>query len=481
MNRALCVSATFVTGRYHGQEWPPSPARLMQALLAGVMTGGYRALRPRVEPALRWLERQPAPEILAVTADSLRPYRLAVPNNDMDAVGREWAAGRAANPAELRTMKLVQPRGVNGSGPHVIYIWPVADTPEEAGQLLDAARSLAHCLHTFGWGIDMSYADAALLQSLRPNGRYERWKPSRAGEGLAVPAPGFLDDLDRTHQRFVSRASGAGIDADTRPAAYRLQRYARAGDRRPRHTVFALEDLSGSKGFSYPWELAMHVAGWARHAAAVALRGEDLEEGFINSYIQGHAEPGFSEVGRMSFAPLPSIGHTHADGRIRRVMLVEPAEADDRATRLLRIKLPGWPAIDERSGATVCYFTPPADRRTVVRLYTAQARTWRSVTPVVVHGHNALRGRVSIAKTERLLVRAFEMAGYAESAIRRVTFRPAPLWSGTGAARAIRTPSHLGGFPRYHVEVEFHELVSGPVLAGIGRHCGLGVFAADSS
>jgi hypothetical protein len=24
----LCISVTFLTGRYHGEEWPPSPAQL---------------------------------------------------------------------------------------------------------------------------------------------------------------------------------------------------------------------------------------------------------------------------------------------------------------------------------------------------------------------------------------------------------------------------------------------------------------------
>lgn len=39
---ALCISVTFLTGRYHGEEWPPSPARLYQALVAAVMTCGYQ-------------------------------------------------------------------------------------------------------------------------------------------------------------------------------------------------------------------------------------------------------------------------------------------------------------------------------------------------------------------------------------------------------------------------------------------------------
>ncbi len=70
------------------------------------------------------------------------------------------------------------------------------------------------------------------------------------------------------------------------------------------------------------------------------------------------------------------------------------------------------------------------------------------------------------------------MAGYAPEVIERVTFQPAPLWPGTGAAKEMRVPRHLMNYPRYHVEVRFWNPVTGPVLAGIGRHYGIGLFAA---
>src|SRR5574340_336859 len=175
MPTALCISATFLSGRYHGDEWPPSPARLLQAMLAGVMTGRYRALRPRVEPALRWLERQPAPHILAVPAASGKAYRLAVPNNDMDVIASEWAAGRQANHAELRTMKSVNPRLVLAPPPHVRYIWPIEHGESGAAELLSSAVQLTGCMHTLGWGVDMSFADAELLTAAPSNDEFEVW------------------------------------------------------------------------------------------------------------------------------------------------------------------------------------------------------------------------------------------------------------------------------------------------------------------
>ncbi len=484
MPRALSISATFLTGQYHGAEWPPSPARLVQAMLAGVMTGGYRALRPEVEPVLQWIERQPAPQILARAASQRRGYRLAVPNNDMDAIAREWAGGRAANPAELRTMKDVSPREVADPPPHVRYVWPLDEEAERDPEgVLRSAVRLSHCLYSLGWGIDMSFADAELVTDSRSDADVERWVPApEPGERLAVPVPGFLQDLERTYARFVRRASGAGVDTDTRPSLYRLQCYARAGERRQAVALLSLRLPDGVSDCSAPWEYTMIVAAWLRHAAAEALREEGFARELIDSFVLGHPPEGGDASFRLSFSPLPSIGHKHADGRIRRVMIVEPPGSSGEVCRLLGQKLVGWAATDE-SGVRVCSFGPLA-ADSVVSCYLpatkrgTAARRWRSVTPVVLHGYNSSHGRISLLKTERLLLRAFEMAGYSGDSIARVAFQAAPLWPGAGAAGQIRVPPHLKALPRYHVEVEFRTDVPGPVLAGVGRHCGLGSFAA---
>ncbi len=42
----------------------------------------------------------------------------------------------------------------------------------------------------------------------------------------------------------------------------------------------------------------------------------------------------------------------------------------------------------------------------------------------------------------------------------------------------MRVPEHLKKWLRYHVAVRFRDAVPGPVLAGIGRHYGIGLFAA---
>jgi CRISPR-associated protein Csb2 len=87
------------------------------------------------------------------------------------------------------------------------------------------------------------------------------------------------------------------------------------------------------------------------------------------------------------------------------------------------------------------------------------------------------RGEISLAKTERLLLRAFEMTGYSEETIESFAFQAGPWWPGTKHASAMLVPEHLDGYPRIHVQVRFKRPMRGPMIAGIGRHYGIGLFA----
>ena len=71
-----------------------------------------------------------------------------------------------------------------------------------------------------------------------------------------------------------------------------------------------------------------------------------------------------------------------------------------------------------------------------------------------------------------------KQAGYKLDNINEWVIQAAPLWPNTPGARSIRVRVHLRVWPRYHVAVRFRNAIRGPVLAGLGRHYGLGVFAA---
>ena len=482
MGQVFWISTTFLTGRYHGEEWPPSPARVVQAVVAGVKNGGNRVLWPKVAGGLRLLEAQQAPRIFVSASRELTPYRIAVPNNDLDVIARDWAAGRAASASSIRTMKTVTPRIIQGEGvPDVLYVWDIGST-ELGLSLAELLTPGTHCLYSLGWGVDMAFADSGFSEVPMREG-WEEWVPSKGSQQrFKVPVPGFVDDLENVYRRFTERASGAGVDADTRLSVYGLQPYAKLGEEPPRYAAFLLRPIegdpsrpSGEETFSRPWRNAMEVSAWMRHAAGIGLKGEDIDEDF-GSFVMGHKEGGDGASRRLSFVPLPTIHAMHGDARIRRVMVVEPPGGSGIATKLLELKWAGATLIAE-GGRAVCSLEAGWDDG-VIRAYTRKARVWDSVTPVILHGYNAARGTVSLGKTTSLLMRAFEMAGYQRNEIEDVAFQTAPLWPGAEAARGAKVPAHLNGYPRYHVRVRFREELKGPVLAGIGRHYGLGVFGA---
>jgi CRISPR-associated protein Csb2 len=131
----------------------------------------------------------------------------------------------------------------------------------------------------------------------------------------------------------------------------------------------------------------------------------------------------------------------------------------------------------EQGGALVCRLgeLPPTDP--VVRCYRSTARCWSTVTPVILHGHNATKGNISIPKTVKLIRQALTEAGYPGQTALVEAFQAAPFWPNTASVHRVMVPSHLQGWPRYHVVVQFSSPVRGPVVAGLGRHYGIGLFA----
>src|SRR3990170_4346649 len=80
----LNLTVRFLTDRYHGSDWPPSPARLFQALVAGAKTGSYsREWGADQQSALEWLEGLGPPNIFSRPYQTGRAYTLFVPNNSL--------------------------------------------------------------------------------------------------------------------------------------------------------------------------------------------------------------------------------------------------------------------------------------------------------------------------------------------------------------------------------------------------------------
>src|SRR5687768_1495170 len=138
MRSFLCISFRFLQPYCHGRgdggapEWPPSPLRVFQALLAAA-AGTYNE-RTRViqaGPALDWLARLEPPVVLATAGvPSNTRYRLYVPDNVADKVAKSWSSGREGTLADYRTEKDVRPtRLVDGDSVHYLYRLPPRECP----------------------------------------------------------------------------------------------------------------------------------------------------------------------------------------------------------------------------------------------------------------------------------------------------------------------------------------------------------------
>jgi CRISPR-associated protein Csb2 len=151
-SRALLIEVRLIDDRYHGVgDWPPSPFRLFQALVAGAYSGRWRS-EPDCEKdaAFRWLEGLASPLIAAPPKIEARTTTYFVPNNDMDAVD-----GDPRRVSEIRVGKRVRPTMLTMDAAF-LYVWPFDDGEDHARHLCGFAERL----HTLGHGVDAAFACA---------------------------------------------------------------------------------------------------------------------------------------------------------------------------------------------------------------------------------------------------------------------------------------------------------------------------------
>jgi CRISPR-associated protein Csb2 len=514
----FCLTVRFLQPYSHGRgndgepEWPPSPLRAFQALVAAA--AGRWNERTQLEyaaPAFRWLERQPAPTIVAApgTRSDVK-YRLYVPDNVADKVAKSWSARREASIADYRTEKDVCPTHLLGDAVH--YLFPVPEPGLELethrNTLIGAARSITH----LGWGVDMVAGNATILspkEAAKLSG--ERWQPMKtvSASGLRVPIKGTLNNLANKHAAFLNRLSGVSFKPVPPLSAYRVVGYRRVTDP-PHRPIVAFElwqpadqlaALPAGKSRFRPFDPlrgTVRVAAMVRHAADEAARATGWPAERISEYVHGHGPAGPTrgapDTPRFAYLPLPSIeertrkegGRQTVVSAIRRVLVVEPPGGTGEQVAWARRALSGRELTDGRTGrpAALLSLIPGSDPR--VRHYLGGATgspTWSTVTPVVLPGHD---GRGS-AKAERLLRKAIQQAGLsatlAENA--ELEWRNAGFLPGVDPAVRYEPPAHINAYTRCHVRVRWRGpagepvAVRGPLVIGAGRYCGFGLFVAD--
>ncbi len=501
----LVISVTFLQATCHARlgkeaaaanEWPPSPLRLFQAMVAGA------AARWASAPvdALKWLESLCAtspPTILAPRATTGQGVPRWVPNNSADLVAAKWSQGAALATFEDRARKVFRPTHML-DGTTVHYLWPLDETHRSDApwhDIVAAARSIV----ALGWGIDAAIGDACIIDDDRAGTLPgQRWLPGRVGTaGLRVPVPGTLEALAARHAKFLNRLKDGVFHPVPPLRAFQTVAYHRVSDLPSRpFAAFVLRPLDSDRGYAaFAATEAVCIAAMLRHAACQAARG-DLDDRpgawrtneWALRFVAGHGPEGSPKrrnkhdtYPRFSYLPLPSIGHRHADGMIRRVIMAEPFGGDGRSARWASLRLAGVTLQSEARGpAARLEPVEPYEKEftSVFRGYAARsymdwADRWTSVTPVILPGFDDGKRE----KAEGLLVHAIRQAGLPVNAVAEFVLRKAPFWAPAQHSSRFQRPNYLTHLPAWHVRLRFREPVSGPISLGAGRHCGLGVLA----
>lgn len=482
--RFLCISVTLQDELFHGKgdndepEWPPSPLRLFQALLAGSHTScrEHEWTEAKAE-AFRWLEHHEWPEIVAPDAKPSPAYTLFIPNNDSDKKfeRQDRLASKVARP-----QRLVPPRCTLEPQRTVHYLWSIDDEEWPTARLhTEILCQQARYVLALGWGIDQAVGLGRILsdsEAAELAGR--RWRPSpnyvTGQRTWRVPRKGTLQDLERCHLSFVERL-GPPYRPRQEPKEFDQVAYLSRTELPPRPcAAFELPDE-----VAFPQAEANEVAAMLRSLACDRAKEDAGHEfpGGSEAYVAGHVayKKGLTPP-RFSYLPLPTIGHPHADGMIRRMLIAEPHGGDGSQKKWAQQRMRGQTLHDNRGKERGILLDPwrrasPA----ILSRYVREAKNWSTVTPIVLPGFDDGEH----FKAEKLCVRSLAQAGLPIDAVSDIWLRKAPFWPGSLHPRLYCCPAYLRHLPAWHARFVFREAIPGPVAIGAGRHCGLGILAAD--
>ena len=490
-----------------GAEWPPHPARLFMALVAAVYeTGGETDQLA----ALRWLEQQAPPTVIASGGfERSRPDVFVPPNDDQTQRNVDKITGLAAFDKmhvlpQYRTNR--QPRTFarfRPDEPTVTFAWD-ADPGDHADALAGACAAVARLGHS------ASLVRCWLDRDEIDIGGRTRWEPDEFGEmRLRVTNDGSLQDLDERFnakeiEAFFARPPRKLKRGETppappprlRPAMRRAEGYRKATGPTdapgtvfdPRPFVFTLNPMKGTTTFRFLSAAKGPDVCVRTREALLSKAGDDAPP-----ILSGHkADGSLVEGPHVAVVPLIDAGHRHARGHLLGLAIALPKPPDPKndeafqtyrrdrkkviaamrqVTELKLGPLGVW-SVAERE---------PIDDRHGLRseTWTAEkqgAVCWATVTPISLDRHakakDAAGQQEEIAGIIRL---GCGQIGLPEP-VRVVPFPVSPFLGAPNGYEYPRLPRKDGSKRRQaHAMLWFREPVAGPVLLGAGRYRGWGV------
>ena len=465
---------------YHGRsasderapvEWPPSPWRLVCAMLNAAKPASVAD----IPEALSWLTTLPAPDIFTPpVGNEQNEPKHTVPLNDLFP-SEPWRDGpdsraRLAKFRSDRRLPILEDKTIR-------YVWNLPKPPPSG--LVEAIDSLMAMVPYLGISEDSGIGSAKLI----PDGSLE-FPPDqswRAGSGLGRPLP--VVDPSALEKLVLFRHSGRRQIHRFGDVTPSIAHYRSGADPDGLFEVFRFEDSSG-EFTSFDARHTCEIAEQTRGALLAAMKST----GVSCDFLHGHHEKGRDHL---QIIPLPSIGHKHADGKIRRVLLKGTPLAEEMSQVSLVMKELAYAPLPKVSA----YLVPEYSRSGVVNAICAESADWISTSPIILPNPDlrgrdgeAWRNRASLssdqvmrlqekrkAAQQKIILRLLRDAGLAplDLAVQNL-----PLRSSIPAASSFKiTPSRSSYLrhTRCHIRFRLEKPITGPITLGPGRFFGLGL------
>ena len=487
-------------------DWPPSPGRVLEALLSAALLGMKLSdeQREKTESAFRWFEALGAPEIWASAQDeSLQTrFRLAIPQNNPNKNKLEQHS-TLLSPTRKAVSRTDDPLEVH-------YFWAIEETPENERHLeilQDAAARVSY----LGRAEDRAELSLAITVE-STNARLVRWTPQPDGDTfLWVPREGTTKGLRR---RYDERPKWRQL----KPAAQDwMERRPYSDDApRPRQPVevaifqlFPDNDDPDALALSCDPETSGLWREFFRSRIVHLARNEAYwdDPKLASELLAGHAANGLpAQRPHLAVVPLPTFNRDHtADGRVRRVALIGYAspEVESDARDIYRTL---FRALDRDVEEVDTPFSkagvfPIRLHRVshhddkIWRPLCGKSRVWCSLTPSAIsRGFTVPKhtpdGR-SLSSNERYQRKLSEWAKLLRDSLRHINLpdqliaetlievSATPFLPKLHRAERYRAPGEKAVLT--HVRLTFPEPVKGPIVLGDRRYFGLGLFAAVES
>jgi CRISPR-associated protein Csb2 len=276
------------------------------------------------------LEQRDAPLIITPDARPTATYMLYVPNNDSD---------KEFDRQDRLTSKIARPyRLMNGWTLH--YLWRIDEGEwSSARSYVELLAHESRHLLALGWGIDLVAGDGKILTADEAAAlKGQRWRPWD-GIGLQtgthrVPTKGSLENLEQSYVSFLNSVQGRHYQPRAEPHVFRRVSYLLASAMAPRPYISFELRQTDDRWATFHHVDVIKVAAMLRHVACEAAKGDSYEfPGGSERYVAGHASNRNDRSPRFSYLPLPTVGHRHADGMIRRVLIAEPYGSEGAQVR----------------------------------------------------------------------------------------------------------------------------------------------------